>query len=280
MEQPARPVSAGEPHGLRHPFGIVGVAVLEVGGHREVGRRHDRGGVVEGLGPGHVAVEAAQRGGEPAAGGGQGGEADGGEDAGGAGVPGVGHHEDAGPLVERAEGGDAGGGVGHESTICPVVPRRDEAPAEGTDEGPPPPGPSLEVLTSMGRRGRSRVPRSQPSMRAGCSGRARQVRRHRRGRLIDRAVNAPSMRIQRASADPRSVGLGAPLERRAAAPVGQWPMSRVFPMARVPDVRKGTVGVSRSTHTGTLRGRIVAGWPGPETPSRDADWSSWRLRSS
>src|SRR3546814_18691119 len=47
--------------------------------------------------------------------------------------------------------------------------------------------------SSVDRSGRSRVPRWQPSARAACGGRARQVRRHRRGRSEEHTSELQSL---------------------------------------------------------------------------------------
>ncbi len=60
-----QPGRGREPHRLGHAGRIVREAVLQVGGHRQGSGRRDVRGVPKGLIPGHLAVESAQRGGEP-----------------------------------------------------------------------------------------------------------------------------------------------------------------------------------------------------------------------
>jgi hypothetical protein len=61
----------GQGDGPRDAGRLVGVAVLQVGGDREPGRRDDRGGVGQGLVAAHRAVQAPQRRGEPGTRGGE-----------------------------------------------------------------------------------------------------------------------------------------------------------------------------------------------------------------
>ena len=107
-------------HGLGHAGGIVGEAVLEVGRHRHVGDGgHDRGGVGDRLVAGHPAVEAAERGGEAAAGGGQRLEAERREQLGRAGVPRVRDQQRlrAGMELEEPFGAVLRGGHGAQRSV-------------------------------------------------------------------------------------------------------------------------------------------------------------------
>ena len=106
-------------------------------------------------------------------------------------------------------------------------------------------GAQPHVPLPVSDRGHPRVPRRQPRG-AACGGRARQVRRHRRGRVPSRAVNAPGSQDQLASVGPPSVRRGG-----------------VSGAGRRPDVIRG----SRIAHLelradGPNRSRNNRRWPG------------------
>lgn len=72
LDRAARQPDGGRPgHRGGHAPGVAGKGIFQVGGHRKMGGGDHGGGVAEGLLGGHRPVEAAQGGGEPAAGGGQ-----------------------------------------------------------------------------------------------------------------------------------------------------------------------------------------------------------------
>ena len=89
--------------GLGDVLGAVGEAVLEVGRHRQLGRRGDRRGVRERLVAGHGSVQAAERRGETAAGRRERLEAQRGEQPRGADVPRIGHQQRRAGPMQREE---------------------------------------------------------------------------------------------------------------------------------------------------------------------------------
>ena len=90
-----QPDAGGEADGLRRAVRRVAEALLEIGGHGQVGRLHDGARVRQRLVARHLAVAPAEHAGGGAAGGRQRLEAERGEDARGARVPRVRDHEGA-----------------------------------------------------------------------------------------------------------------------------------------------------------------------------------------
>ena len=101
--EPGEPGTDGECGRLRDARGVVGEAVLEIGRHREVGGRHDGGGVRDRLVAGHGAVEATERAGEATARRGQRLEAERRQELRRARIPGVRQQERVRPLVQGTE---------------------------------------------------------------------------------------------------------------------------------------------------------------------------------